>query len=370
MKPIVQSLPTVAAGFVNGMLAGIGRTGLRIDELLDHAEIATAMLHQPLARIPVTRYAALYRRINEQLDDEAFALFARPLRQGSFELLCRGALSATTLAEALERIARYLRVLLDEFEVELDRSGRAAVLTISQEHDLPEGPAGRVFAFEWLLRLIHGLAAWLVAHPLPLDEVAFPYPPPLHAADYELVFAPRYTFDAPRLEARFAAEFLDLPIRRDEAALRVFLIDAPASITTLYRRDRSLALRVREQLRAALPAMPGLTELATRLHLSPRTLHRRLEAEGASLRSLREALRRELAIEWMGKSTRPLSRIATDLGFADGASFYRAFMAWTGYGPREYRQRLQATNPADQNGDRAVTGKANQITLAEVPSGR
>jgi hypothetical protein len=49
---------------------------------------------------------------------------------------------------------------------------------------------------------------------------AFPYPPPLHVADYELVFAPRHTFDAPRLEARFPTEWLALPVRRDEAALR------------------------------------------------------------------------------------------------------------------------------------------------------
>ena len=169
-------------------------------------------------------------------------MFSRPLRRGSFEFLCRAALSAATLEQALDRIARFLHVVLDDLEVEVERSGRAAVIVISEEQALPVGPAGRVFAFEWLLRMIHGLAAWLVAHPLPLDEVAFPYPPPLHAADYELVFAPRYTFDAPRLEARFPAEWLALPVRRDEAALRVFLADAPASITTLYRRDRALGL--------------------------------------------------------------------------------------------------------------------------------
>ena len=323
------------------MLAGIGRTGLRPERLLDHAEIATTLLDQPTSRIPVARYAALYRLVNEQLDDEGFALFSRPLRRGSFELLCRGALSANTLAEALERIARYLKVMLDDLDVELTRSGQAAVLIISQEQDLPVGQDGRVFAFEWLLRLIHGLAAWLVAHPLPLDEVAFPFPPPLHADDYDLIFAPRYTFDAPRLEARFAAELLTLPVRRDEAALRLFLADAPASITTLYRGDRSLALRVREQLRAALPDALSLPELSRRLFISPRTLHRRLEAENASLRGLRESVRRELAIEWLGKTQRPLSRIAADLGFADSASFYRAFLGWTGHGPRDYRRQLQ-----------------------------
>ncbi|OHC69626.1 MAG: AraC family transcriptional regulator, partial [Rhodocyclales bacterium RIFCSPLOWO2_02_FULL_63_24] len=239
------------------------------------------------------------------------------------------------------RIARFLHVVLDDLEVEVQTSGRAGVIVISEEQALPVGAAGRVFAFEWLLRMIHGLAAWLVAHPLPLDEVCFPYPPPLHAADYELVFAPRYTFDAPRLEARFPAEWLALPVRRDEAALRVFLADAPASITTLYRRDRALSLRVREHLRAALPEHLGLPALARRLLLSPRTLHRRLEDEGTSFRAIKDGLRRDLATDWLAKTARPLSRIGADLGFADAAAFYRAFAGWTGSGPREYRKRFK-----------------------------
>ncbi|MDP1611179.1 MAG: AraC family transcriptional regulator [Sulfuritalea sp.] len=333
---------TVAMGFVSGILSGIPRTGLTAETLLDRAGIATDLLHDRDARIPVARYATLYRLINESLDDEGFALFSRPLRRGSFEFLCRATLSAATLEQALQRIARFLHVVQDELDVELEQSGRAAVIVISEEQALPVGPAGRVFAYEWLLRMIHGLAAWLVAHPLPLDEVCFPYPPPLHAADYELVFAPRYTFDAPRLEARFPAEWLALPVRRDEAALTLFLADAPASITTLYRRDRALALRVREHLRAALPEHLALPAIARRLFLSPRTLHRRLEDEGTSFRAIKDGLRRELAIDWLTKTARPLSRIGADLGFADAAAFYRAFTAWTGSGPRDYRKRFAA----------------------------
>ncbi|MCM2289886.1 MAG: AraC family transcriptional regulator [Sulfuritalea sp.] len=332
-------------GFVSGILSGVSRAGLTAETLLEHAGIATHLLHDRSARIPVARYAALYRLINESLDDEGFALFSRPLRRGSFEFLCRATLSAGTLEQALERIARFLHVVQDDLEMELETSGHAAVIVISEEQELPVGAAGRVFAFEWLLRMIHGLAAWLVAHPLPLDEVSFPYPPPLHAADYELVFAPRYTFDAPRLEARFPAEWLALPVRRDEAALRAFLADAPASITTLYRRDRALSLRVREHLRAALPEQPPLPTIARRLFLSPRTLHRRLEDEDTSFRAIKDGLRRELAIDWLTKTTRPLSRIGADLGFADAAAFYRAFTAWTGSGPREYRKRFSAARP-------------------------
>ena len=328
-------------GFFRGILSGVSRAGLTAEALLDRAGIATHLLHERSARIPVARYAALYRLINESLDDEGFALFSRPLRRGSFEFLCRATLSAVNLEQALQRIARFLHVVLDDLEMELETSGHAAVIVISEEQALPVGAAGRVFAYEWLLRMIHGLAAWLVAHPLPLDDVSFPYPPPLHAADYELVFAPRYTFDAPRLEARFPAEWLALPVRRDEAALRSFLADAPASITTLYRRDRALALRVREHLRAALPEQPTLPAIARHLFLSPRTLHRRLEDEGTSFRAIKDGLRRELAIDWLTKTARPLSRIGADLGFADAAAFYRAFSTWTGSGPREYRKRFR-----------------------------
>ncbi|MCE9570973.1 MAG: AraC family transcriptional regulator, partial [Rhodocyclales bacterium] len=106
------SPPTVSIGFVTGILCGVARAGLTPEALLEDAEIATDLLHDRTARIPVARYATLYRLINESLDDEGFALFSRPLRRGSFEFLCRAALSAATLEQALERIARFLHVVL------------------------------------------------------------------------------------------------------------------------------------------------------------------------------------------------------------------------------------------------------------------
>ena len=334
---------TVAIGFVNGLLLGPERAGQDIPAMLKHAQIAMAALKNPHARIPVSNYAALYRRVIAGLNDEAFALFSRPMRLGSFELLCRAMLSADRLGEVLERLPRFLAVMFDDMELKATRRAGVVTLAVRQTQQLRLPAAGRVFAYEWLLRMIHGLLAWLVAHPLPLDEVAFPYPPPPHAADYEHVFAPRFSFNAAQLEARFPAQFLNLPVRRDEAALRIFLADAPESITTLYRRDRAVMLRVREHLRATLPHPLSLPEIALRLNVSQRTLHRQLLAEQTSFRAIREALRRDLAMDWLAKSDRPLSQIGADLGFADAASFYRAFAGWRGIGPREHRKRLRET---------------------------
>lgn len=333
---------TVAMGFVTGMLAGMARAGCDPAPLLAAAGIAPDRLADPAARIPLAGYAELYNRVALALDDEAFGLFSAPLRCGSFEFLAYSVVSARSLGEALQRLSRFLRVLLPDMTVSVERHGNHAWLRIAETSPLAPTRAdpGRVFAFEWLLRLIHGLACWLAGRGLALDAVAFPYPPPPHAADYTLIYTANSSFGAERLEARLQANLLDLPVRRDEAALAAFLAGAPGRIATLYRRDRDTVLAVRDLLRDALPALPDLATVAVALHLSPRSLHRRLAEEGANFRQIKDALRRDLALARLAKSDAPVAVIAAELGYADPSAFYRAFVEWTGQAPSEYRARL------------------------------
>ncbi|MBP8217977.1 MAG: helix-turn-helix transcriptional regulator, partial [Thauera sp.] len=144
---------------------------------------------------------------------------------------------------------------------------------------------------------------------------------------------------------RLQANLLELPLRRDEAALAGFLDGAPGKISMLYRRDREMVFRVRDLLRAALPANLALEEVANRLHLSPRTLHRRLEEEGASFRTIKEATRRDIACARLTKTTQPIARIAADLGYADTSTFYRAFVSWSGVSPERFRAQLAQREP-------------------------
>jgi AraC-like DNA-binding protein len=331
-------------GFVTGMLAGLARRNIDPSPLLAATDINIA---DAASRIPVENYAALYNLINRQLDDEGFALFSQPMRVGSFEFLCRGCLSASTLAEALNRASRFLHVVLPDLAVSIRRSHGQAELVISESHKLADSPddPGRVFAFEWLLRLLHGLSCWLAARGIALDSVIFPYRRPNHSADYPLIFtedsrfAPTVPGGIGTLVASFNANFLELPIRRDEAALVTFLEGAPGKITTLYRRDREMVIRVRDLLRVALPDVLSLDDIAARLFLSPRTIHRRLEDEGSSFRGIKDALRRDMALARLTKTSDPISKIAADLGYADTSAFYRAFVDWTGMAPMHYRRK-------------------------------
>lgn len=332
-------------GFVTGMLAGLARRRIDPEALLTASNIDIA---DPASRIPVADYAALYNLLNRQLDDEGFGLFAQPMRVGSFEFLCRGCLSAPTLAEALQRASRFLHVVLPDLAVSVRRSHEHAELVISETRKLAEQPddPGRIFAFEWLLRLLHGLACWLAGRGIALDSVIFPYRKPAHFADYALIFtadsrfAPTVPGGNGTLVAAFNANLLDLPVRRDEAALNRFLDGAPGKITTLYRRDREMVTRIRDLLRAALPDTLSLDAVAERLYLSPRSVHRRLEEEGSSFRAIKDALRRDMALARLAKTDDAIARIAADLGYADTSAFYRACVEWTGMAPLHYRQQL------------------------------
>ncbi|MBI2314423.1 MAG: AraC family transcriptional regulator [Betaproteobacteria bacterium] len=329
-------------GFVTGMLSGLRAKGIDPSGMLQATGIGTEALSEPNARVPIDNYAALYNTVVRSLDDEGFALFSAPLRPGTFEFLCRSIVSSRTLEEALERASRFLRLLLPELRVTVSRGSSSAKIEIAETRPLRarrDDPC-RVFAFEWLLRLLHGLSCWLVGRGLALNSVAFPYPKPAHAADYRLIYTEHSSFESRSLAASLTPNLLDLPVRRDEDALSAFLQGAPGKITMLYRRDRETVRQVRDIVVAALPQAVTLAAVADALHLSGRTLHRRLREEGSSFRAVKDAVRRDSALAKLEKTQMPVAQIATDLGYSEPSAFFRAFQGWTGLGPAQYRKRL------------------------------
>jgi AraC-like DNA-binding protein len=104
-----------------------------------------------------------------------------------------------------------------------------------------------------------------------------------------------------------------------------------------YRRDRLLVEQVRQAL-AADPARPhNADELSALLHVSPRTLHRQLKEEGASLQKLKDEVRFELAKELLYRTDKPVKQVAISAGFGNEKSFSRAFREWAGTSPSEFR---------------------------------
>lgn len=82
---------------------------------------------------------------------------------------------------------------------------------------------------------------------------------------------------------------------------------------------------------------PTLEEVARRLHVSPRTLQRRLSDHGFTHSELVDEVRLSYAMRWIRNTPMPIAVIAERLGYADPGSFSRAFGRWTGVAPRTFR---------------------------------
>lgn len=342
--PPRQRQATVAIGFVSGMLSGLEAGRIDPGPLLAEVGLRPEILNDPNGRVPLIDYATLYNRLVRVLEDEGFGLFSVKLRSGMFEFLCRSMIGSRDLEEALARASAFLRLVLPDLILEIVKDDISARIEISEAAMI--GPTRdhprRVFAFEWLLRLVQGLSCWLVDRSVPLDSVQFPYARPPQATDYALIYTEHPHFGGDRLVARLQSHLLALPVRRDPEDVSLFLEGAPGKIAVLYRRDHEMARQIRDMLAASLLEPPTLEEVADRLHLSLRTVQRRLKQEGSSYRAVKAGLRRNAALSMIEKSARPISDIALDLGYTETSAFFRAFVNWTGEAPTSYRKRLRA----------------------------
>ena len=84
---------------------------------------------------------------------------------------------------------------------------------------------------------------------------------------------------------------------------------------------------------------PDVREVAKDLLQSPRTMQRRLAADGTTFQDVLEEARNELAQHYLLHSPLELTEVAYLLGYEDANSFFRAFRSWQGVSPGRWRER-------------------------------
>jgi len=321
--------------FVRAIVLGYEKYGLDPSTALRQAQITPAQLRRTDARITAAQMEAISGAAMQELDDEALGWFTRRLPWGSYGMLCRASISAPDLGVALKRWCRHHRLLTDDITLGLSIEGDTAHYTIAENRPLG---AMREFCLVTSLRFVHGFACWSIDSRIPLRETRFPFAAPPHHAVYPVMFPGRIGFDAHQAGFSFDAQYLSLPLRRDERALRTMLQRALPLTVLQYRRDRLLVQRVRELLRHDAAALANAEALSHALHVSVRTLHRQLREEGAALQTLKDEVRREQAVDQLCRTTRPVKQIAHAVGFSSEKAFARAFRGWTGESPSEFRR--------------------------------
>lgn len=319
----------IAPGFVDDALESIRLRGIDVVPLMAQIGLSERVT-EPVTNV---EYGRLWWLIAETIDDEFFGLAARPMRPGSFNLLCHAVLHAGTLERALRRALQFLNVVLDDPRGELRiRDGMAHVILTDA------GPPRPAFAYRAYWLILMGVACWLIGRRIPLRTLDFACPAPVHRQDYHKFFGAPVLFDQPVTRLVFSSSYLSLPIIRSDVALESFLREAPANILIRYRHDNDLSARVRAQLNALpIAEWPSFAELAAGLGMSVPTLRRRLRGEGQSFGTIKDELRFVAAERLLQENRLSVAEVAAELGYSEPSAFYRAFHKWMGQSPGRFR---------------------------------
>ena len=334
LTPTTTAQAHTPIAFALGIVAAYRARGMDPGKALAQAQITPSLLRSSTARITALQMEVLSAAAMHELDDEGLGWFARRLPWGSYGMLVRASLTSPTLGLAMARWCRHHQLLTDDIGLQLHVSEGLAHLALTERRAL--GPL-REFCIVSVLRNALGVACWLSDSRIVLAGTTLCFGAPAHRASSQVLFDGPCTFDAPVNSLQFDAGYLSLPLRRDEAALQHMLARALLLTVRPYRRDRLLVERVRQTLAQFPQHSRNADDLATHLHMSTRTLHRQLKDEGSSLQQLKNAVRRDAAIEQLHRSQRPIKQIAQALGFLSDKSFIRAFKGWTGQTPDEFR---------------------------------
>jgi AraC-like DNA-binding protein len=153
-------------------------------------------------------------------------------------------------------------------------------------------------------------------------------------------------FDAEQTCLVLPPEILAAPVRGADPALRRRLQRQVADYWA--RTQPPIAEQARRALAAHVTAgTPTLEALAVALGLTPRTLNRRLQAEGTSFRAVRDQTRHDVACQLLRTTRMPVTEIGMALGYATPPGFVRAFRRSAGLAPSGWR-RARVPAPAGQ----------------------
>ena len=186
--------------------------------------------------------------------------------------------------------------------------------------------------------------------PVSVSKVRFMHEDEKNRRRYERHFGCDIEFGAVQNELAFPIDYLTaVPPRSD-----------PEIFSIMYERCRSLNKRITDEEkfedkveRVVLATDSGgwcVEAVASQLHVSTRTLKRRLESEGTNFSLLVNRVRESLAKEYLTHTQWKVDVIASELGYSSGSNFGQAFKQWVGLTPSEYREQSSARGAHGHHG--------------------
>lgn len=327
---------TTVASWAAVIWRALEARGIAPRPVFEHAGVDTAHLHDAGARLPLAAMTRLWEAAVEETGDPCFGLSAgQHVHPTTFHALGYAWLASRSLREALDRFVRFTRLVSTAMTLRTIAVGAELELALEPVGGAqPVSPAAADAAAASVVAMCR-TSYGATFHPL---RIRLQRPRPPCEPQFAAFFGAPIAYGAPDNALVFAAADLDcvLPTGNSELARAADEV----ILRYLARFDREdVATQARMKLMDLLPSgQVSARHVADALHLSTRSLQRKLAAHGTGLARLLEDTRRELAGQYVRNSRLSVGEVTYLLGFSEPASFTRAFRRWYGVSPSAFRQ--------------------------------
>ena len=334
MSPTRQPVSMIPARWVQLVLQGIRAAGKDPNQALAAVGLASPRLDAD-ERVSADMISALWREAVSLTSDRAFGIhLAESIHPGMFDVLDYVVRSSATLGDGARLYQRYVRLL---------HTAAVSTLEVGDERvEMTHGVEGTPMAEPWVEFV---LASWVVtgrqatATDWTPIEVKFTHPRPKSITEHRRLFRCPLHFSSDVSALVVSREVFDLPHVAADPGLCAVLERHARELSSSLPMPGTLGDQVRHLIAEGLERGGVSVEtVAAHLHMSVRTLGRRLGEEGTSYQRLLTDVRHTLAVHYLQKHrTVSVDEVAERLGFSDVSAFHRAFKRWTGMTPGEFR---------------------------------
>lgn len=325
-----SSLATLA----QALYTTLEQKGVDADELFRRCDVDPGKRFDPDARYPAYAsyrmwQAAIYATKNPCLIFEV----VDNIKLTMLHALGHAWLVSRTLLEALQRFARYHRLLSTNVDIRLEEAQGSYLLICDVLDPMDNYNSDGVLAF--VLRLCRKA----YGEDLVPVEVQMIRMEPLSSQIIDNFFRCPVRYGAPDNVIIFSAS--DLHRRLDGANSAIATALDEVVVAYLSRLDANDVVgKVRRVVAETLiHGEPEKQDIADSLNMSARTLQRRLGENDTSVKEIVDDTRHKLSLDFLDQSHYSIKEVAYSLGFSDPSNFARAFKRWTGETPRQYRLR-------------------------------
>jgi len=325
------------------LVEALANEGVDAGRALRGSGLRECDLANPAARMSARQLLTVCGNAMSLTSDPVFAIragrkvHATHLGFFGFALIC-----SETQRVALECLSRYRALSTPIIGVDFREEDGRCVLEYFDSLDLEED------LFRFVLDFQLGIGITLLqdqnGEGFAVDAVRVCYPESTDTGEREGLLEAPIEFECRENALVWDARWLDRPQPYANSLTSVVVREACERMLAGVQAETGTAGVVARMLVEEPGRFPGIEELSTRLHMTSRTLRRKLQAEGTSYASILASVRKDLAIRYLRTTRMKTAEIGEALGFSDAASFRQAFRKWTGRLPSDYRARGRVTS--------------------------